>query len=104
MDVRILDENDQEIEMGEDDDDIAETAKELGIDLPVEKSKAPAGDEEFSKDFIIEDADGEVELLEEDGEEDELELGDDEEEVDLSLDFLEDDAEPEFLLDVDDEI
>ena len=104
LDVRILDENDQEIEMGEDDDDIAETAKELGIDLPVEKSKAPAGDEEFSKDFIIEDADGEVELLEEDGEEDELELGDDEEEVDLSLDFLEDDAEPEFLLDVDDEI
>ena len=59
--------------MGEDDDDIAETAKELGIDLPVEKSKAPAGDEEFSKDFIIEDADGEVELLEEDGEEDEVE-------------------------------
>ena len=103
LDVRILDENDQEIEMGEDDDDIAETAKELGIDLPVEKSKAPAGDDEFSKDFIIEDADGEVELLEDESEGDDLELGD-EEDVELSLDFLDDDAEPEFLLDVDEDI
>ena len=103
LDVRILDENDQEIEMGEDDDDIAETAKELGIDLPVEKSKAPAGDDEFSKDFIIEDADGEVELLEDDSEGDDLELGEDED-VELSLDFLDDDAEPEFLLDVDEDI
>ena len=89
--------------MGEDDDDIAETAKELGIDLPVEKSKAPAGDDEFSKDFIIEDADGEVELLEDDSEGDDLELGEDED-VELSLDFLDDDAEPEFLLDVDEDI
>ena len=103
LDVRILDENDQEIEMGEDDDDIAETAKELGIDLPVEKSKAPAGDEEFSKDFIIEDADGETKLLEEETEGDDLELGE-EEDVELSLDFLDDDAEPEFLLDEDEEI
>ena len=103
LDVRILDENDQEIEMGEDDDDIAETAKELGIDLPVEKSKAPAGDDEFSKDFIIEDADGEVELLEDDSEGDDLELGEDED-VELSLDFLDDDAEPEFLLDVEEDI
>lgn len=70
LDVKILNEFDEEIEFGEDDEDIMETAKELGIDLPIEKSK---GDEEQAgarQDFIIETEDGPVE--EEEPDEDDL--------------------------------
>ena len=61
LDVKILNEFDEEIEFGEDDDDIVETAKELGIDLPAEKSKGDAEASGAFNDFLIETEDGPVE-------------------------------------------
>ena len=96
LDVKILNENDEEIEIGEDDDDIAETAKELGIELPAEKGKENAEEPGAFNNFLIENADGE---LEEDAEPDEDLL---EEDMNLDLDFdVTDDLEDvgDFILD-----
>jgi hypothetical protein len=89
LDVKILNEFDEEIEFGEDDDDIVETAKELGIDLPAEKSKGDAEAAGAFNDFLIETEDGPVE--EEEEPEDEDLLDDD---MDIAFDLhgdLEDD-------------
>ena len=83
LDVKILNEFDEEIEFGEDDDDIVETAKELGIDLPVEKSKGDAEAEGAFNDFLIETEDGPVE---EDDEDDDM-LDDD---VDVAFNLQDD--------------
>lgn len=81
LDVKILNEFDEEIEFGEDDEDIMETAKELGIDLPIEKSKGDAEQAGTRPDFIIETEDGPVE-------EEELDdLLDEEIDADLEVDF-----------------
>ena len=80
LDIKILNENDEEIEFGEDDDDIVETAKELGIELPAEKAKAEQ-EGEFN-DFLIETEDGELEEQEPD-DEDML----DDEDLNMDLDF-----------------
>jgi DNA-directed RNA polymerase subunit beta len=96
LDVKILNENDEEIEIGEDDDDIAETAKELGIELPDEKAKEDAEEAGAFHDFLIETEDGELEEQEPD--EDMLR----DEELDLDLDFsVNDDLEDagDFILD-----
>ena len=85
LDVKILNEDDEEIEFGEDDDDVSETAKELGIDLPVEKAKGQADDSKEFKDsdsFLIETESGEVE--EPEPVDDDI-IG--EEEITLDLDF-----------------
>ena len=79
LDIKILNENDEEIEFGEDDDDIVEAAKELGIELPAEKAK-PDQEGEFNN-FLSETEDGDVE---------EQELDDDmldDEDLDMDLDF-----------------
>jgi len=64
LDIRVLSEDDQEIEIKEAEEDITETAKELGIDLQEEEvpaarkeeDDADAGDEdEFSEDFLDDD-------------------------------------------------
>ena len=81
LDVKILNENDEEIEIGEDDDDIAETAKELGIELPAEKAKETAEKTGEFTNFLIETENGELE--EQEPEEDML----DEEDINLDLDF-----------------
>ncbi len=80
LDIKILNENDEEIEFGEDDDDIVEAAKELGIELPAEKAK-PEQEGEFN-DFLIETEDGELEEQEPD-DEDML----DDEDLNMDLDF-----------------
>lgn len=88
LDVKILNENDEEIEFGEDDEDIVETAKELGIELPVEKAKeSPVGEEvaQFG-DFLIENEDGELE-------EDFLEEEPEDVNLDADLDLVLEDSE-----------
>ena len=64
LDIRVLSEDDREIEIKEAEEDITETAKELGIDLQEEEApaarkeedNAEAGDEdEFSEDFLNDD-------------------------------------------------
>ena len=82
LDVKILNENDEEIEIGEDDDDIVETAKELGIELPAEKAKEGAEQSGEFNDFLIETEDGELE----DQEPDEDMLDDDDIHMDLDFD------------------
>ena len=81
LDIKILNENDEEIEFGEDDDDIVETAKELGIELPAEKAKENAEQSGEFNDFLIETEDGELEEVEPD--EDML----DDEDLNMDLDF-----------------
>ena len=81
LDVKILNENDEEIEIGEDDDDIAETAKELGIELPAEKAKETAEKTGEFTNFLIETENGELE--EQEPEDDML----DDEDINLDLDF-----------------
>ena len=80
LDVRILNENDEEIEIGEEDDDIVETAKELGIDLPEEKPHSVDGEKGAFDNFLIEDSEGNIEE-DEDEEPDEDDLA----ELDLEL-------------------
>ncbi|NLT95321.1 MAG: DNA-directed RNA polymerase subunit beta [Clostridia bacterium] len=59
LDVKILSEDDEEIEIREQEEDIAETAKELGLDIQVddEKGKMSAGDDDYQdgSDEISED-------------------------------------------------
>ena len=74
-------ENDEEIEIGEDDDDIVETAKELGIELPDEKAKEGAEESGEFNNFLIESENGELEDIEPD--DDMIE----EEDINLDLDF-----------------
>ncbi len=81
LDVKILNENDEEIEIGEDDDDIVETAKELGIELPDEKAKEGAEESGEFNNFLIESENGELEDIEPD--DDMIE----EEDINLDLDF-----------------
>jgi len=103
LDVKILNENDEEIEIGEDDDDIVETAKELGIELPEEKVKSGENEEpDVFQNFLIENENGELE----DAEPDEEDLLDAEEDVDLDLDFDTTDGlhnSDDFILDHEDE-
>ena len=106
LDVKILSENDEEIEMGEDDDDIAETAKELGIDLPIEKNERSTESDAFNRDFIIENSDGETDSLDELDDEIDLDIIDDDIKIDIPLNFDdEEDLGDEFILDgLDDEL
>ncbi|MFZ5942521.1 MAG: DNA-directed RNA polymerase subunit beta [Bacillota bacterium] len=58
LDVKILSEDDEEIEIREAEEDIAETAKELGLDIQVDDErldKAPVSNEEFVDDDEIEE-------------------------------------------------
>ncbi|MBS3968927.1 MAG: DNA-directed RNA polymerase subunit beta [Clostridia bacterium] len=57
LDVKVLSEADQEIEIKEDDDDISETAKELGIDIQVEDPDKEGTAIELDEDMEDEDFD-----------------------------------------------
>jgi DNA-directed RNA polymerase subunit beta len=52
LDVKILSEDDEEIEIREAEEDIAETAKELGLDIQVDEEKGgtPARDDDYQED------------------------------------------------------
>ena len=95
LDVKILNENDEEIEIGEDDDDIVETAKELGIELPAEKAKENAEESGEFSNFLIENEDGELEEPEPDED-----MIDDDISLDLDFDVNDDlDNVGDFILD-----
>ncbi|MGI6150276.1 MAG: DNA-directed RNA polymerase subunit beta, partial [Limnochordia bacterium] len=87
LDVRVLSEEEQEIEIREEDEDISEMAKELGIDIQgksvqrVERLAAGGA----SRNARKEDAD---EDLDEDGDAEEPEDADDEGDVDMDADDL----------------
>ncbi len=77
LDVKVLSENEEEIEIKEVEEDVTETAKELGIELPEERRITPPkegneeaeDDEEDSDDFeetFIEEAEDEFSLDDED--------------------------------------
>ena len=68
LDVKVLSEEDEEIEIKEEEEDVSETAKELGIDILGENTETPNEEEE----------------PEEDGEDDSL----DEDDLDLDLSSL----------------
>ncbi|MDA8334463.1 MAG: DNA-directed RNA polymerase subunit beta [Peptococcaceae bacterium] len=59
LDVRVLSEDDREIEIKEAEEDVIETAKELGIDIheaeTLEEDYAEDSDEEFDEEFLNED-------------------------------------------------
>ncbi|MDR3270385.1 MAG: DNA-directed RNA polymerase subunit beta, partial [Peptococcaceae bacterium] len=74
LDVRVLSDDDMEIQIREVDEDITETAKELGIDMheeaPITEERGRETDEEFADDFDEEEA----LYVEEDGEPEEADL------------------------------
>jgi DNA-directed RNA polymerase subunit beta len=85
LDVRVLSADDQEIEIHDTDEDITETAKELGIDLheelPTPATRVVAAKDEDDlmideDDLIIDDEDPLDELNEEVLEEEDIDLGD----------------------------
>jgi len=77
LDVKVLSEEDEEIEIKEIEEDINETAKELGIDLQEEEPpEAPDGEEEKEEEEepeLLEDDEFSDDFLEED-----FDIGDDE--------------------------
>ena len=57
LDVKVLSEDEEEIEIKEIEEDITETAKELGIELPEERRVSPAKEDVEEEEEIEEDAD-----------------------------------------------
>ena len=98
LDVRVLSETEEEIEIKEEEEDISEMAKELGIDIQgggsttrIQRSPSP-GRKKAAASNADEDAD-ENEDVEDLDEDEELELDDDDVDIDdsdLSLDELDD--------------
>ncbi|MBO8169380.1 MAG: DNA-directed RNA polymerase subunit beta [Thermoanaerobacteraceae bacterium] len=72
LDVKVLSEEDEEIEIKEDDEDVSETAKELGIDVKGEEEKGKDRQEDNDNAEDTND-DEDLELDEEDFEENDLE-------------------------------
>jgi len=77
LDVKVLSEADQEIEIREEDDDINETAKELGIDIQIEDSDKEdavvieVGEDTEDEDFDLTDIDDfDIDDLDDDNDED----------------------------------
>ena len=123
LDVRVLGEEEQEIEIREDDEDISEMAKELGIDIqirepePKPKTK-PAAIKKSSDDIEDEEIDEEIDeqIDEEEHDSEEIpeidkdfdgEIDEDfDEDLDLDFDLVpdeEDDSDDDFDLDFDDD-
>lgn len=80
LDVKVLSEDDEEIEIKEIEDDITETARDLGLELPVDDGRESSdyGYEEEETEEEVEEEDFQDILLDEDlvpGEEEELEEG-----------------------------
>jgi len=55
IDVNVLNENDEVIEIREDDDDINEGAKELGLDIGDIKPVEPPVENEYEDDLILDE-------------------------------------------------
>jgi DNA-directed RNA polymerase subunit beta len=55
IDVNVLNENDEIIEIKEDDDDIGENAKELGLDIGDIKPVEPPVENEYEDDLLLDD-------------------------------------------------
>lgn len=79
LDVKVLSENDEEIEIREAEEDISETAKELGLDIQIQENKGQDEGADVVEDEDLEDdEDVDVEL-----EGDNLDIANDELDVDL---------------------
>ncbi|MFX4263035.1 DNA-directed RNA polymerase subunit beta [Pelotomaculum propionicicum] len=66
LDVKVLSEDDREIEIKEAEEDITETAKELGIDIQEEEAPVPEDEEDYEADGDVEEEDALAEDLFED--------------------------------------
>ncbi len=93
LDVNILNEYGEEVEIGDDDDDMMEPSKDLGLDIDFGKPKGPIEDKsgELAQEYLTLDANGEVIEDEEDDDFDSADFPDDEELEDDSFDFEVDD-------------
>jgi len=92
LDIKVLSEEEQEIEILEEDDDISETAKELGIDIQGEEAEE---EENYHGRRYVPTSD-------EDNEETEDEIEDEDDDLDLDFDLPTDDDEQDILDDDDD--
>ena len=101
LDVNILNEYGEEVEIGDDDDDLMEPSKDLGLDIDFGKPQGPVEDKqgELAQEYLTLDANGEViDDEDEDDDFDSADFPDDEELEDDSFDFeadsdFEDDAD-----------
>jgi len=86
IDVNVLNENDEIIEIKEEDEDIGESAKELGLDLGDIKPVAPPVENDYDDELPLDSED---------------DLSDDDLDLDLSsLQIIDPDAEEEAPLDL----
>ena len=90
LDVNILNEYGEEVEIGDDDDDLMEPSKDLGLDIDFGKPQGPVEDKagELSQEYLTLDANGDVIEDEEEGDDfDSADFPDDAELEDESFDF-----------------
>lgn len=90
LDVNILNEYGEEVEIGDDDDDLMEPSKDLGLDIDFGKPQGPVEDKagELSHEYLTLDANGDVIEDEEEGDDfDSADFPDDAELEDESFDF-----------------
>ena len=90
LDVNILNEYGEEVEIGDDDDDLMEPSKDLGLDIDFGKPQGPVEDKagELLQEYLTLDANGDVIEDEEEGDDfDSADFPDDAELEDESFDF-----------------
>ena len=90
LDVNILNEYGEEVEIGDDDDDLMEPSKDLGLDIDFGKPQGPVEDKagELSQEYLTLDANGDVIEDEEEGDDfDSADFPDDAELEDEGFDF-----------------
>ena len=90
LDVNILNEYGEEVEIGDDDDDLMEPSKDLGLDIDFGKPQGPVEDKagELSQEYLTLDANGDVIEDEDEGDDfDSADFPDDAELEDESFDF-----------------
>lgn len=80
LDVKVLSENDEEIEIREAEEDISETAKELGLDIQIQENKGQDEGVEVVEDEDLDEDDEDVDV---EVEGDNLDIANDDLDVDL---------------------
>ena len=89
LDVNILNEYGEEVEIGDDDDDLMEPSKDLGLDIDLGKPNGPVMDTngELANEYLTLDQDGEIIEDEEEDDFDSEDFPDDADMEDENFDF-----------------
>ncbi len=99
LDVRVISEDQQEVEIREEDEDVSEMAKELGIDIQVREERGKPEDDEAESDEEAEEfLDDEEDDSENDSADDEVSLPEDDEDEEFDADDLDDETTEEEIL------